>query len=296
MALVHYNDIIRDAEVRGYALGYFEAWDIQSVLAIIRAAEDVRSPVMIGFSGVYMPAVCNDDKRWLAVYGSAGRRVAEKAGVPVAFIFNESPYLDWVYESMNCGFNVVMYTDESLSRDELIDRVSSLVRDAHKRGIAVEAEVGEPLGSPHAKGVSKSLTDPGEAAVFAEKTGIDALGVLVGNRHMKGEEKLKLDIDHVRRLKDSIMVPLVLHAGSGVDDDSLRESIKAGIRRVNIGSAIKRPAFISIRSKIIGKEESYPGYIVLGSGAEADLLGGVGSAIYDVVVQKLKVFGSAGKA
>ncbi len=296
MSLVPFEDLIRDAELKGYALGYFETWDIQSLIGVIRAAEASSSPVIVGFSGVYLPELCHGEKRLLRIYGNAGRAAAEEARVPVAYVFNESPYLDWVYESMNCGFNLVMYSDDSLPHADIISRISTLVKRAHRLDIAVEAEVGKPLYTPRVEEAENSVTDPEEAAMFVNKTGVDAIGIVVGNRHLGSDEKIILDIELIKRLKKLVEVPLVLHAGSHVEDSSLREGIKAGIRKVNIGYAIKKPAFLSVQKRVHDTGKDYPGYEVLGTGRKTDVLGEVGSAIYYKVIEKLKIFGSAGRA
>ncbi|MBA7671558.1 putative protein YdjI [subsurface metagenome] len=196
---------------------------------------------------------------------------------------------------MNHGFNLVMYTDESLQYDEKVERVSTLVKESHGRGIAVEAEAGEPPNATQARSSENSMTEPDEAARFASATGVDALGVVVGNRHDDAGETVSLDIDLIKRLKKRIKVPPVLHAGSGVEEKSLQEGIKAGIRRVNIGRAIKKPAFHSIMQRVFNTGEEYPGYEVLGSGRKTDLFGEVGSVIYTAVLRKLEIFGSVGR-
>lgn len=295
MALVPFRELMEDAESHSYAVGYFETWDILSLLGVIRAAEKARSPVIVGFNGVYLPRICNNDKRWLAVYGRAGKTAAQEASVPVTLLFNESPHLDWVYESMNHGFNLVMYTDESLPLDEKVERVRALVREAHRRGIAVEAEQDEPANAPQAKVSDHSQTDPDKAARFVSATGVDALGVVAGNRHFDSEKTVSLDIDLIERLKSRIDVPLVLHAGSGIEEQSLKEGIRAGIRKINIGRAVKRPVFHSIRQRVHDAGRSFPGYEVLGTGKKMDILGNVDSVIYAEVVEKLGILGSAGR-
>lgn len=296
MALIPFRELMEDAESRSYAVGYFETWDIQSLLGVLRAAEKARSPVIVGFNGVYLPKLCNNDKRWLGVYGHAGKTAAQRAKVPVSLIFNESPRLDWVYESMKSGFNLVMYTDEGLSWDERVERIKALVQDAHKRGIAVEAEADELGDAPQSKKSDTPRTDPEKAARFVSATGVDALGVSVGNLHGDSDNKVTLDIDLIERLKIFVKVPLVLHAGSGIEEKSLKEGIRAGIRKINIGRAVKKPAFYSIRQRANDVGEMYPGYEVLGSGALTDLLGKVGSVVQAEVIKKLEIIGSAGRA
>jgi fructose/tagatose bisphosphate aldolase len=320
-----YTTLAAHAERNVYALGYFECWDLASLLAVLDAAEAAESPVLVGFNGAYLPEVCRWDLRKLGVFGAAGRKAVSRCRAPAAFVFNESPFMDWVEAALECGFNAVMYTDESLPIEERIGRIAALVKKAHARGIAVEAELGEPPNAPQARGALQAggsdaseteppKTDPGEAARFALETGVDALGILVGNKHsgpgvgidarvcgaadarVKGMEGATLDLELIARLKEKVPVPLVLHAGSGVEPGSLRAGIRCGIRRVNIGRAIKEPAYRSIRERVARSGERYPGYEVLGSGRESDILGGVGEDVSRAVRKKLSLFGSAGMA
>lgn len=296
MALKPFSEMMQDAEARNYAIGYFETWDLWSMGCVLRAAEAARSPVIVGYSGIYLPRSLNHELRLFAAYARSGRAAAEAAQVPVAYLFNESPHLDWVNEAMENGFNLVMYSDESKPIGERTAVISALVGRAHGRGIAVEAEMGEPPDAPHARGSDFSATDPEEAAEFVRETGIDALGVVAGNRHTESGEGIELDIDLIERIHSRAGVPLVLHAGSSVDPESMREAIDAGIRKVNIGRAVKQAAFQSILERTARTGNHYPGYEVLGAGGETDLRGGEGSAIGEKIRGLMEIYGSAGKA
>jgi fructose-bisphosphate aldolase class II len=296
MALVPFNEMMQDAEARSYAIGYFETWDTWSMLGVIRAAEAARSPVIVGYSGIYLPRALDHERRWFEAYARSGRAAAEAAEVPVTYLFNESPHLDWVKDAARFGFNLVMFSDESLPHDERVSTISSLAEGAHERGIAVEAEMGEPPDAPHARGSDFSMTDPDRAGEFVRKTGVDALGVVVGNRHTPLGEGVELDTDLIAAIKDRAGVPLVLHAGSSVDPASMREAVKAGIRKVNIGRAVKEAAFASIYERTVRTGSRYPGYEVLGAGGDADLAGGMGTAIGEQIRRLMELYGSAGKA
>jgi fructose/tagatose bisphosphate aldolase len=296
MPLISLNDMMEHAKAESYAVGYFETWDTRSLIAVLRAAESASSPVIVGFSGIYLPRFLGEELRWFASYARAGRAAAEAAKVPVSYIFNESYYMDWVEASMEHGFNIVMFSDESISQEERIERIVFLVRKAHKQEIAVEAEMGEPPDAPHARGSDFSMTDPDEAEEFVRRTDIDALGIVAGNRHSDRGGGFELDIDLIERIDAKAGVPLVLHAGSSVDGQSLREAVRAGIRKVNIGRAVKKAAFHSLQERASRAGTDYPGYEVFGAGGDRDLFGGVDEAIGDEVHRLMDLFGSTGKA
>jgi fructose/tagatose bisphosphate aldolase len=296
MALIPLKDMMEQAKAESYAVGYFETWDTRSLIAVLRAAESVSSPVIVGFSGIYLPRFLGEELRWFASYAQAGRAAAAAAKVPVSYIFNESYFIDWVEASMEYGFNIVMFSDESLTKQERIESIASLARKAHTRGIAVEAEMGEPPDAPHARGSDFSMTDPDEAEEFVRKTDIDALGIVAGNRHSDHGGKFELDVDLIERIDAKARVPLVLHAGSSVDDQSMREAVRAGIRKVNIGRAVKVAAFHSMQERASRTGSDYPGYEIFGAGGPIDLFGGIDEAIGDEVRRLMELYGSTGKA
>jgi len=111
MPLVPFSQLMAAADAGGYAVGYFEPWDLQSLLAVLRGAEAVRAPVMVGLSGIYLPALLRTELRHFSAWAQAGRLAAEAARVPVAYLFNETPYWEWAVTSLRLGFNVVMYSN-----------------------------------------------------------------------------------------------------------------------------------------------------------------------------------------
>ena len=296
MPLISFIDMMKQAKAESYAVGYFETWDLKSLIAVLRAAESARSPVIVGFSGIYLPRFLGEELRWFSSYAQAGRAAAEAAQVPVSYIFNESYFLDWVDASMDHGFNVVMFSDESLSTNERAETIQALAARAHERGIAVEAEMGEPPDAPHARGSDFSMTDPDEAEEFVRKTGIDALGIVVGNRHSDHEGGVELDIGLIESIDAKVGVPLVLHAGSSVNEHAMREAVRAGIRKVNIGKAVKKAAFHSVQERCTNTGSDYPGYEIFGAGGSVDLFGGIDEAIGDAVRKLMDLFGSTDRA
>ena len=296
MPLISFIDMMKQAKAESYAVGYFETWDLKSLIAVLRAAESARSPVIVGFSGIYLPRFLGEELRWFSSYAQAGRAAAEAAQVPVSYIFNESYFLDWVDASMDHGFNVVMFSDESLSTNERAETIQALAARAHERGIAVEAEMGEPPDAPHARGSDFSMTDPDEAEEFVRNTGIDALGIVVGNRHSDHEGGVELDIGLIESIDAKVGVPLVLHAGSSVNEHAMREAVRAGIRKVNIGKAVKKAAFHSVQERCTNTGSDYPGYEIFGAGGSVDLFGGIDEAIGDAVRKLMDLFGSTDRA
>src|SRR3989442_12448118 len=129
-----------DAERGGYAVGYFESWNLESLQGVVDAAEAAESPVIAGFSGINLPDPRRALPERLELYAALGRAACASAGVPAALVFNESPSLPWIERALDLGFNLVMFADESLAPAALEDGVRRTVALAAGRG-AVEAEL-----------------------------------------------------------------------------------------------------------------------------------------------------------
>ncbi len=241
-----------DAERKGYAVGYFESWNLESLLAVADAAEATRSPVILGFSGIYIPHPERIVRDRLAPYAAMGLAVCRDLSVPCCFLFNESPHLDWVFESIKLGFNMTMFSDEAMSLAEQTDAVCQAVARAHPAGVAVEAEmVSLPgiSGDLSAVPDDRHLTDPHAARTFVERTGIDALAVNIGQVHLHGRGQVRLDLARLAALKAAVPVPLVLHGATSVHRADLAEAARLGIRKINVGSVIKRAYFEALRQR-----------------------------------------------
>ena len=290
MPLVPFPELMAEAESGGYAVGYFEPWDLQSLLAVLQGAEDARSPVMVGQSGIFLPTMLRGEMRHFPAFAHAGRIACENCRVPVSYLFNETPRWDWAIASLDMGFNVTMYSNPDDDPETHVLRTAELVRRAAQVGVAVQSE----LGSLESDG-ELAQTGPEEAADFVRRTGVDALGVVAGNRHVF-TGTFELDVELVGRLAEAAGVPLVLHGGSGARDDNLRDGIARGIRQVNYGSAQRRAFLACLRDSMNRGWDPDDMHLLLGTGLEQDLMRPGLEAVSALVAEKCVVLGSSGKA
>jgi fructose/tagatose bisphosphate aldolase len=299
MPQVKFRELMDEAERGGYAVGYFESWSLESLLAVADAAERLRSPVILGFSGMALPSPDRRVADPLPVYAEMARAVIRGLSVPACLLFNESPYLEAVFEAIDLGFGLVMYTDEGLAPAVLEERIAGVVAYAHPQGVAVEGEL-TPLvgvgGGLTSVPDNLRLTDPEAARGFVERTGIDAMAVNIGQAHLHGRARVRLDLDRLARLRRDVPVSLVLHGASSIDRADLEAAIGLGIRKINVGSALKQAFFEAVRRACLGRHDPYNPYEVIGSGLEGDILVQGRLAMQDVVEAYLRLFGSAGKA
>jgi fructose/tagatose bisphosphate aldolase len=299
MPLVRFQELMQEADRGGYAVGYFESWSLESLLAVADAAVRTRSPVILGFSGISLVAPDRRVSDPLSVYAAMGLDVGRGLSVPACLLFNESPVFDAVISAIDLGFGLVMYSDPDLEAAPLEERIARVVTRAHRTGAAVEGEVmalAGVSGSLTATPDDPHLTDPSAARGFVERTGIDALAVNIGQAHLHGRTTLRLDLDRLAGLRREIAVPLVLHGATSVDRDDLRAAIGQGIRKINVGSALKQAYFDAVRVACHGQGDTYNPYEVIGSGLQADILVQGRIAVQKVVESYMELFGCAGKA
>lgn len=299
MPVVSFKELMAEAEAGNYAVGYFESWNLESILGVADAATAMRSPVILGFSGIYLPSVeCGMIDR-LRVYAALGHEICRRLPVPACLVFNESCYLDWVLEAVDLQFGLVMFTDESLGFEDQQRKIRGLVGKAHAMSVAVEGEIKALPGV--SKGLSTvpddlRLTDPQRACGFVEVTGVDALGVNVGQVHVHGRAEVSLNLTRLAELRRAVSVPLVLHGASSVRRADLTEAIRLGIRKINVGSLLKRSYFEAVRHACRKVDNDYNPYEVVGSGLRNDVLAAGRLAVRRTVEDLMRLFKSAGKA
>ncbi|MFT3946141.1 MAG: class II fructose-bisphosphate aldolase [Agriterribacter sp.] len=299
MALVSMNTLMHQALDGKYAVGYFEAWNMESILAVVDAAQRTKSPVIIGFGGQFVGSKKREIKENIYHYGQLGKAIAETATVPVALLLNEAHEVDMLLQGMNSGFNAIMFEGHDVPKEEFIRINKQLVQAAHQRNVCVEAEIGR---LPDADIANNSIsdgekTDPDEAVFFVKETGIDALAVSIGNVHLLETGKAKIDFDLIKTLRKKIKVPLVLHGGTGIAEDELREAVALGMCKVNVGTSLKRAYLNAIQqylqSNNISKMDPHN---VIGRGGDMDILSIARESVAKEVVRFIKIIGSENKA
>ncbi len=277
----------------GYAVGYFESWNLESLQGVLDAAEQTRSPVIVGFNGEFLSHAGRLAAERLALYAAMGRAAAESSSVPCGLIFNECPDDQWVMDAARAGFNLVMPADPQASFDDYLGRTKSIVAFCRPRQVAVEAELGElPCGvSGHAGG---ELTDPALAQRFVRETSVDLLAVSVGNVHIQLSGEQDLNLAHLAAIRDRVPVPLVLHGGTGITARSLKEAIRIGVAKVNYGTYLKQAYLGAVRTAL--SCDSGNPHDLLGMGGPRDVMVAGRLAVRDAVLARIETLGCCGRA
>src|SRR5580658_5470706 len=290
MSLEPIGRMMRAAQEQHYAVGYFESWNLDSLQGVVEAAEQTRSPIIIGFNGEFLSQRANATPDDVVLYGKLGRAAAEQARVPCGFIFNECSDDAWLEQAISAGFNLIMPAGTGPTLEDYERRVKRLAVKAHARSVAIEAEVGE-LPSLEGPGVQ---SDPQVAARFVAATGIDLLCVSVGNEEIKLKGRAPLDLVRLEAIHKSVDVPLVLHGGSGIENESLKRAIRLGVKKVNFGTYMKQIYLRAFRGALESNEPNP--HALLGGGGETDILVVGRKTIRDAVLERIELLGCCGKA
>jgi fructose-bisphosphate aldolase class II len=274
MSLYLMKEILVDAQKRGYGAGYFNATNMETIHAYIRAAEDTRSPIIIGSAEDLLRY---SDFNWIVPCLLNAARIAR---VPVAVHLDHAFSFDVIMSALHAGFGSVMYDGSSLSYEENVKNSADIARIAHPMGVDLECELGK-VGLADGM-IKNTYTDPDDVPDFIEKTGTDFLAVSIGTAHGAYKETPHIEFGLLEQIRSRVSIPLVLHGGSGLSDDDFKNSIRSGIQKVNIYTDVINAAIKTVREEC-------------GKNTYADMNLKVEAAMYEAVVKKIRIFGSDNK-
>ncbi|MGI6512940.1 MAG: class II fructose-1,6-bisphosphate aldolase [Syntrophomonadaceae bacterium] len=282
MALVPMTELLAKAEAGRYAVGAFNANNMEIVQAIAIAAEREQAPVIMQASQGAIKYAGLD-----YIIGMV-KIAAESTRVPVALHLDHGTSFEQVVRCIRGGFSSVMYDGSQFPLEENIFMTKKVIEIARPINVSVEAELGKIGGTEDDISVKESLlTDPYEAEVFVRETGVDALAVAIGTAHGQYKGEPELDFDRLKKIRELVSIPIVLHGSSGVPDESITKAISLGVRKVNIDTNIREAFVARLRQEM----EKNP--------AEIDprkLLGPARDAAVELIREKIRLFGSSGKA
>jgi len=289
MPLESINVLMKSAQKHNYAIGYFESWSLESMQGVIDAAEKTRSPIIIGFNGEFLSRRSGATPTDMELYAALGIAAAARTNVPCGLIFNECSQDSWVEHAIGAGFNLVMLADPSATLEDYTRRVKPLAAKAHASNVAIEAEIDElPCGDDHG-----ASTDPNVAKMFIAATGVDLLAVSVGNEHIKLQGRAPLDLARLEAIRRLVDTPLVLHGGTGIEDDSLQAAIRLGVRKVNYGTYLKQRYIKAVQPALA--LDGSP-HALLGGGNDTDVMVIGRRVVRDAVLERIERLGCCGQA
>ena len=297
MTLHSLSSILNNAIKGNYAVGYFESWDSYSFEAILETAEEENSPIIMGF-GATMLEDNWLDKNGIEFLAASGRALIKDAKVPVAFLLNETHTLEQAIRGVEAGFNTVMIDSHRWEVDKAKREVKALVDIAHKNSVEVEAEFGslpDYLGGEIVDAKSY-MTDPAEAKIFVEETGIDCLAVAIGNVHLLTKGSANIDIQRLKDIRSQVSLPIAIHGGTGFPDNQIKEAIANGVAKFNVGTRLKTDFLKSVKEYVTSLDENCFVHDIVGSHKKSDFLEVGKDSIKANARKFIKLYGSGGMA
>lgn len=284
MALVSMTEMLLKANKEGYAVGAFNANNMEIVQAILQAAEKENAPVIMQASqGAIKYA-------GLEYITGMVKIAAESTNVPVALHLDHGTDFNEIIRCIRSGFSSIMYDGSKRPLEENIAITKKVLDIARPIRVSVEAELGKIGGTEDNVHVSEReamMTDPEEARYFVEQTGIEVLAVAIGTAHGQYKGEPKLDLERLKRIKELVKIPIVLHGGSGVPDEAVRQAVELGVCKVNIDTNIRKAFVDKIREELAAKPDEIDPRKILGPAREAGV---------EIIRERIRVFGSSGKA
>ncbi len=278
MALVNMRDMLHHAYENSYAVGAFDLVSLDFLEAVIDAAEYARAPVILSVAEHHF---AHYD---LELMMPAVEAAAKRASVPVAIQLDHATSLESVRRAINLGCNGITLCSANRHLPDNIELSKQVVTMAHGCSVPVVGEVGY-VGSDDSEDAS-APTMPAEARTYVERSGVDFLSVSIGTVQGRVKGRAKLDFQRLKQIHTAVDIPLVLHGGSGLNEEQYRRLTSLGVAKINYFTGLSDVAAQSMRAQIKGNRE----------GSFTDLKQGVKEAICAEVKRCLRLWGSAGRA
>ncbi|SNX53572.1 class II fructose-1,6-bisphosphate aldolase [Thermoanaerobacterium sp. RBIITD] len=277
-------ELLKKAHEEGYAVGAFNTSNLEITQAIVEAAEEMKSPAIIQVSegGLKYAGI--------ETISAIVRTLANRASVPIALHLDHGTDFNNVMKCLRNGWTSVMMDASKLPLEKNIEVTKNVVKIAHGMGVSVEAEIGKIGGTEDNVTVDEreaAMTDPDEAYKFATETGVDYLAISIGTAHGPYKGEPKLDFERLKKIKGMLNMPIVLHGASGVPEDAIRTAVSLGVNKINIDTDIRQGFAARLRELLQNDHEVYD---------PRKILGPCKDAMKEVVKNKMRLFGSAGKA
>ncbi len=282
MAFVTTKQILAEADRDGYAVGAFNVENMEMVMAVVQAAEELHAPVILQTT----PSTVK--YAGLELYYANVKAAAEQVSVPIALHLDHGNSFELAMQALRSGYTSIMIDGSHEPFEDNIALTKKVVEVCRPAGVPVEAELGKVGGKEDDLDCNEpGYTDPKDAVRFVEETGISSLAVAIGTAHgiYKGEPKL--DMDRLSQIRACVDIPLVLHGASGVPDEAVRECIRRGISKVNFATELRIAYSDGIKEYLRDAPETFDpkkyGHVAI-------------DHVVELVKNKIKVCGSANRA
>jgi fructose-bisphosphate aldolase class II len=283
--LINMKDLLLVAYENKFAVGSFNVANSEFVKVVVSAAEEQKSPAILQIHPNEINLVTDEFVAYV-------REAASKSKVPFVIHLDHGATIEDITRSIRNGYTSVMMDASHLPFEENMALTKKAVELAHMVGVSVEGElgtIGSNEGSSEGGADEILYTNPDEAAIFVETTGIDTLAVAVGTSHGLYPETKdhSIKIDRLKKIHEKVNIPLVLHGGSDNPDEEIRQAVKHGIAKINLSTDMKRAFYNQLRATLDENPNAYEPDILMPEATKAAI---------ELVKKKMDLFGSTGKA
>ena len=283
MSLVTTKELLLDAQKNGYAVGAFNEENMEMVQAVVAAAEELKSPVIMQTTPSTIKYASPE------MFYANVAAAAKDASVPVVMHLDHGSSFELAVHAFRAGYTSIMIDGSHSVFEENIAITKSVVDVCHAGNVPVEAELGKVGGKEDDLdgGNGGGYTVPSEAVEFVEKTGIDSLAVAIGTAHGVYKGTPKLDVERLSEIREVVSIPLVLHGTSGVPDEAVKECIRRGICKVNYATDLRIAFSNGVKEYLTANPDAFDPKKYNAVGREK---------VKEYVMSKMLVCGSNGRA
>lgn len=285
MVLVNLETLLSQAKKEKYAVGAFNATDLNTARGIVSAAEEMNSPVILQFAETHSPYIS------IEMVADMYLNMAKKSSVPICVHLDHGETYETIIKAISLGFTSVMVDASLESYEENVRKVKEIKKITSVLDISVEAELGimnaeDGTATVDYNDLDSTYTNPEEAGQFVQETEVEALAVAFGTVHGLYKGKPNLNFEQLRRIKETTDIPLVMHGGSGLSDEEYRRAIENGVTKINYYSTMAYETSNKVRDYLNNTEEAYL----------HDVNMEIINAVKNNIKEKIKIFGSENKA
>lgn len=281
MTLQNTREMLKKASKEGYAVPAFNFHNLETALTIVRAAVEMKSPLILAASP---STISYAGREYVHVIAETAAKLHD---IPIALHLDHHESLEEIQPALDLGVKSVMIDGSAKPFEENITLTKEIVQSAKVHDATVEAELGRVVGAGHSGSDDSGHTNPVAARQFVEQTGIDSLAVAIGTGHGVYETEPSLDFERLSQIKEEVDVPLVLHGASGIYEEDLKKCIELGIAKVNVSTEFKIPFTKSLRNFLIQHEEETDLRVYMKEAMDV---------MQEVAMNKIRVCGSDHKA
>ena len=283
--LVNLNTILEKAKKEKYAVGAFNATDLNTARGIVAAAESENSPAILQFAEVH--------SKYISIEQAASMylELAENSTVPICIHLDHGENFDTIIKAMHLGFTSVMVDASTQPFSENVKRTQEVLKIAKALDVSVEAELGvmnaeDGSGALDYQNMDDTYTSVKEASNFVEQVNVDALAIAFGTVHGLYKAEPNLNFDRIAEIRQATNKPLVMHGGSGLSNEEYRKSIENGITKINYYSTMAYEVTNGLRNYLNQKDDAFL--------FDVDMK--TIELVKENISSKIKVFGSSNKA